>query len=35
MFLFSGKFLELEAPFLTDPKQEIVTVGDGVNLLTV
>lgn len=35
IFLFSGKFRELEAPSLIDPMQKIVTVSDGVNLLTV
>lgn len=31
IFLFSGKFKELEAPFPTDPRQEMVTVDERVN----
>ena len=35
IFLFSGKFRELEAPFPTDPMQEIMTVSDSVNSQTM
>lgn len=35
IFLFSGKSRDLEAPFPTDPMQEIMTVNDSVNLQTM
>lgn len=35
IFLFSGKFRELEAPFPTDPMQEIVTGSDRMNSQTI
>ena len=35
IFLFSGKFRELEAPFPTDPMQEIMTFNDSMNSQTM
>lgn len=35
IFLFSGKFRELEAPFPTDPMQEIMTLNDSMNSQTM
>lgn len=35
IFLFSGKFRELETPFPTDPMQEIMTFNDSMNSQTM
>lgn len=35
IFLLSGKFRELEAPFPTDPMQEIITFNDSMNSQTM